>query len=413
MGLIDTRDQAAAALAQPGCGTRTWLASVASPASTPATSRPTTRTSSSAADRVATRRRSATPRSPTRSTAASLTDSNVQPLWISRHFDSIYSVAITEVAVYVGGHFGFIESPTSDDPWPGLDNVGYGTGQGLAGYGLGDQVVRRDHIAALNPVDGKALEWNPTGGSNSFEGDKAMEATSRGLFIGGDGHVQGRSAHRTGRVLRLQHGDVPAGAARHHDHDPHRGPGRRRTTCRSTSPGRPGSPPAPSAGSRCRSRTATAASTSRTTAPPSPPSAPPPTPSTRPCRARGTTRSWSIPATITTNRNLLVSAQAFTAATGGTGDSTRATQEVRVVQHRRPDAHDHHQRAERRILASTTFTMTGTANDDKGVNSLTYWFRDAQNRYLQDDGTVERDLQHLPRDAGRHRRDRRPPGPTR
>ena len=33
--------------------------------------------------------------------------------------------------------------------------------------------------------------------------------------------------------------------------------------------------------------------------------------------------------------------------------------------------------------------MTGTANDDKGVNSLTYWFRDEQQRYLQDDGSVD------------------------
>ena len=76
-------------------------------------------------------------------------------------------MAITEVAVYVGGHFGFIESPTSDDPWPGLDNVGYGTGQGLAGYGLGDQVVRRDHIAAISPTTGKALEWYPIGPTRS------------------------------------------------------------------------------------------------------------------------------------------------------------------------------------------------------------------------------------------------------
>ena len=53
---------------------------------------------------------------------------NVQPLWVSRHFDSVYSVAITERAVYVGGHFGFQESPTAPDPWPGLDDVGYGTG---------------------------------------------------------------------------------------------------------------------------------------------------------------------------------------------------------------------------------------------------------------------------------------------
>ncbi len=138
---------------------------------------------------------------------AALQNSDVEPLWISRHFDSIYSLAVTEVAVYAGGHFGFIESPTSDDPWPGLTNVGYGTGQGLAGYGLGDQVVRRDHIAALNPADGKSLEWNPTDGSNSFEGDKAMEATPRGLFIGGDGMFKG--GVRTGRVGFFDFNTVP------------------------------------------------------------------------------------------------------------------------------------------------------------------------------------------------------------
>src|SRR3954463_11653880 len=46
---------------------------------------------------------------------------NTQPLWVSRHFDSVYSVAITEKAVYVGGHFQFEESPTATQPWPGLD----------------------------------------------------------------------------------------------------------------------------------------------------------------------------------------------------------------------------------------------------------------------------------------------------
>ncbi|MDP9210247.1 MAG: hypothetical protein M3O65_17520, partial [Actinomycetota bacterium] len=131
---------------------------------------------------------------------------NVQPLWVSRHFDSVYSVAVTERAVYVGGHFGFQESPTAPDPWPGLDNVGYGTGQGLAGYGLGDAVVRRDHIGALNPADGKALEWNP--GSNSFEGNKAMEATARGLFVGGDGMYQG--GKNTGRVAFYDFNSNPA-----------------------------------------------------------------------------------------------------------------------------------------------------------------------------------------------------------
>ena len=28
-----------------------------------------------------------------------------EPHWVSRHFDSIYSVAATEQAVYAGGHF--------------------------------------------------------------------------------------------------------------------------------------------------------------------------------------------------------------------------------------------------------------------------------------------------------------------
>ncbi|HCB07437.1 MAG TPA: hypothetical protein DEQ43_24835, partial [Nocardioides bacterium] len=71
----------------------------------------------------------------------SIQDDDVSELWISRHFDSIYSLAITENAVYVGGHFQFIESPqscTTEPCYPGLENVGYGTGQGLAGYGLGD-----------------------------------------------------------------------------------------------------------------------------------------------------------------------------------------------------------------------------------------------------------------------------------
>jgi trimeric autotransporter adhesin len=131
---------------------------------------------------------------------------NVQPLWISRHFDSVYSLAITEQAVYTGGHFSFQESPTAPDPWPGLDDVGYGTGQGLSGYGLGDAVVRRDHIGALNPADGKALEWNPL--ASTFEGNKAMEATPRGLLVGGDGMYKG--GVRTGRVAFFDFSTNPA-----------------------------------------------------------------------------------------------------------------------------------------------------------------------------------------------------------
>ena len=41
------------------------------------------------------------------------------------------------------------------------------------------------------------------------------------------------------------------------------------------------------------------------------------------------------------------------------------------------------------VIPTTTFTVTGTATDDLGVNSITFTFRDSQNRYLQDDGTAD------------------------
>jgi PKD repeat protein len=317
---------------------------------------------------------------------ASLQDSDVDELWIARHFDSIYSLAVTEVAVYAGGHFGFIESQTSDDPWPGLDNVGYGTGQGLAGYGLGDQVVRRDHIAALDPTNGKALEWYPLDGSNSFEGDKAMEATPRGLFIGGDGQWKG--GVRTGRVAffdfntvanppalpdttittpvegRVVQNNVPfdiTGTARVATGTV----GRVQVQVQDRDSGQylqDNGTAFTTFGSTANTLNATLSGT-------------------------GTTRTWSIPATITTNRNLRVYAQAFTAATGGTGDSTRASKlfESFSTEDQTPTTGISGPSG---VQTSTTFTVTGTANDDKGVNSLSFWFRDEQQRYLQADGSV-------------------------
>ena len=316
--------------------------------------------------------------------ATSIQDSDVQPLWISRHFDSIYSVAITEQAVYLGGHFQFIESQTSDDPWPGLDNVGYGTGQGLAGYGLGDQVVRRDHIAAVSPINGKTIEWNPTGGSNSFEGNKAMEATTRGLFIGGDGMFQG--GVRTGRVAFYDFNTVTFPAALPD------------TTITTPIEGRVVANNAPfsvtgtarvATGSvgrvqvRIQDRDSgqylTSTNTWTNTA----------TTVNATLDAGTTNRTWHLDNRIvTTNRNMLVSAQAFTAATGGTGDSTQATKKIESfsTDDQTPTTAISGPSG---TQTSTTFTMVGTANDDKGVNSLSYWFRDEQQRYLQADGTVD------------------------
>ncbi len=115
-------------------------------------------------------------------------------------------MAIAEDAVFIGGHFQWNPSPTAPDPWPGLTNVGYGTGQGLSGYGLGDAVVRRDHIGALDPATGQALEWDP--GSNSYEGNKAMLVTPRGVFAGGDGNTQGGA--NGGRIAFYDFNTIPA-----------------------------------------------------------------------------------------------------------------------------------------------------------------------------------------------------------
>ena len=97
---------------------------------------------------------------------------DVQPMWISRCFDSVYSVAISEKAVYVGGHFAWNESPTANDPWPGQADIGYGTGQGLSAYALGEQVVNREHLGALDPGDGQG----------------ARVGTRLGLLRGQQGH---------------------------------------------------------------------------------------------------------------------------------------------------------------------------------------------------------------------------------
>jgi hypothetical protein len=304
---------------------------------------------------------------------------NVQPLWVSRHFDSVYSVAITERAVYVGGHFSFEESPTAPDPWPGLDNVGYGTGQGLAGYGLGDAVVRRDHIGALNPADGKALEWNP--GSNSFEGNKAMEATARGLFVGGDGMYQG--GKNTGRVAFYDLNSNPAPSAID-------------TTITTPIEGR-----VVASGVQFVIQGQATAGTSRVRR------------VQVEIQDRNTKQylqddgvswggsnniyaslastnaastAWSLPVTVTGNRELQLMAKTFT--TAGSSDATKAVKKIESfgVDDQTPTTSINGPGGS--VLTSTNFIATGTASDDKGVNALTYWFRDEANQYLQDDGSV-------------------------
>jgi PKD repeat protein len=303
---------------------------------------------------------------------------NVQPLWVSRHFDSVYSVAVTERAVYVGGHFGFQESPTAPDPWPGLDDVGYGTGQGLAGYGLGDAVVRREHIGALNPADGKALEWNP--GAFTFEGNKAMEATARGLFVGGDGQYKG--GKNTGRVAFFDLNSNPA-------------PSSVETTVVNPIEGRvvasgvqfviDGRATAPGRVRRVQveiqdrntkqylqDNLTSWGGVNNIYA--------------QLATTNATSTAWTLPVTITGNRELQVMAKTF-AVTGGS-DPTKAIKKFESfgIDDQTPTTSISGPSGN--VLTSTTFIATGTASDDKGVNALTYWFRNASNQYLQEDGSV-------------------------
>ncbi|PGH45781.1 hypothetical protein COO58_16100 [Micromonospora sp. WMMA1996] len=302
---------------------------------------------------------------------------HVEPLWISRHFDSIYSVAITATAVYVGGHFSWQESPTSNVPWPGLDNVGYGTGQGLSGYGLGDQVVRRDHLGALDPITGTALEWNP--GSNSYEGEKAMLATSRGLLVGGDGNTKGGKT--TGRVAFFDLSREPA-------------PAPLDTTITTPIEGAVkqagesfaigGQALAPAGVAKVqveiqdrRSRkylqddlTTWGASNSVLATLASP---------------NATSTTWTLPVSLPAGEYQL---QAKTFDRNKAGDTTKAIKKIEAFRFDDLPPSTRISSPVAGLLATKSFVATGTATDDKGVNALVYSFRTSDNRYLQDDGTV-------------------------
>ncbi|WP_089155555.1 Ig-like domain-containing protein [Micromonospora sp. NBS 11-29] len=302
---------------------------------------------------------------------------NVQPLWISRHFDSIYSVAITDNAVYVGGHFSWQESPTSAVPWPGLDNVGYGTGQGLSGYGLGDQVVRRDHLGALDPVTGTALEWNP--GSDSYEGEKAMLATSRGLLVGGDGNVKGGKT--TGRVAFFDLSKEPAPSALDTTiTTPIEGAVKQAGESFELS----GQASAPAGVARVSLEiidrqtnrylqddltTWGAANTINSTV------------ATVNATSTAWTQSLSLPAG-------LYQFQAKTFGRDGVGDATKAIKKIETFRFDDLPPSTRISSPAAGLVASKTFVATGTASDDKGVSAMSYAFRTADNRYLQDDGTI-------------------------
>ena len=99
-----------------------------------------------------------------------------------QHFmrDSSFSIAVSNNAVYAGGHFCFI-----DDGPGNSQRLSPNTGPSVCtGTETGNGVFRTQ-IAALNLRDGTPLNWNP--GSDAFRGVGALRVVPRGLLLGHDG----------------------------------------------------------------------------------------------------------------------------------------------------------------------------------------------------------------------------------
>lgn len=99
----------------------------------------------------------------------------VRPTWVNHTGgDSLYAVAATGPAVYVGGHQRWLDNPS------GHDSAGPGA-------------VARPGIGAIHPRTGRALAWNPT--RDRGIGIKAFLAHPGGLLVGSDTTRLGHEYH--------------------------------------------------------------------------------------------------------------------------------------------------------------------------------------------------------------------------
>jgi hypothetical protein len=102
------------------------------------------------------------------------------PTWVQRTGgDSLYAVAVTGSAVYLGGHQRYFDNPN------GTDAKGPGPG-----------AVPREGIGAVSPINGRALSWNPT--RSRGVGVKAFAVVPDGLIVGSDTDQLGHEYH--GRI---------------------------------------------------------------------------------------------------------------------------------------------------------------------------------------------------------------------
>jgi hypothetical protein len=99
------------------------------------------------------------------------------PTWVQRTGgDSLYAVAVTGAAVYLGGHQRYLDNPD------GTDAKGPGPG-----------AVSRTGIGAVSPRTGQALAWNPT--RSRGVGVRAFLTVPQGLIVGSDTDQLGHEYH--------------------------------------------------------------------------------------------------------------------------------------------------------------------------------------------------------------------------
>jgi malectin (di-glucose binding ER protein) len=103
------------------------------------------------------------------------TGPNQQPTWVDyAGGDTMWSVAATGAAIYTGGHYRWYNNP-------------------YAGDRLGPGAIKRRAIAALDPINGMPLAWNP--GRSPGQGVFIMISTADGLWIGDDTNKVGGEYH--------------------------------------------------------------------------------------------------------------------------------------------------------------------------------------------------------------------------
>ncbi len=131
-----------------------------------------------------------------------------EPAWVSRIFDSVFSLGIDDDAIYVGGHFRYMVHPDAPSSYPGrqpdangqVSPYNAGSIQGAFGVDLyrPGYVYRAYQMGAINPQTGRGIpSWNP--GSDAYKCVCAITVIDRGLLIGQDrGRVAGFNVGRSG-----------------------------------------------------------------------------------------------------------------------------------------------------------------------------------------------------------------------